>query len=352
VLLWLTVKYNEQNFLLIGYMYILGIESSCDETAIAIVDGRGSVIAHVLNSQVSMHAKFGGVVPELASRDHICHIVPLLDEALKRAQISLQDLTAIAYTAGPGLIGSLLVGATFAKSLAFALNIKAIAINHLEAHLLAAFLDNKDLQFPFITLLVSGGHTRLLEAKTLGQYKVLGDTLDDAVGEAFDKTAKLIGIDYPGGARLAALADKCKEVISDSFPRPLIKRKSLDFSFSGLKTHALQYWQNSSQDESAKMTLAKAFQDAVIDVLVAKCERALAQTGIKTLVVAGGVGANLSLRSKLKESCQNLAATACFPAMEYCTDNGAMVAYAGFLYYQKQCFDDDWAIKVQARWEL
>ncbi|KTD17386.1 tRNA (adenosine(37)-N6)-threonylcarbamoyltransferase complex transferase subunit TsaD [Legionella jordanis] len=336
-------------------MRVLGIESSCDETGIAIYDSEQGLLAHALHSQIAIHQQYGGVVPELASRDHVKYLVSLTDEALKQAQLSKKDMDAIAYTAGPGLIGALLTGACFAKSLALALNIPALAIHHLEAHLLAAKLDSKELDFPFLALLVSGGHTQFIEAQSLGNYKILGETLDDAVGEAFDKTAKLMGLPYPGGAMLAALADQASTVdIQElsSFPRPMTDRPGLDFSFSGLKTHALTAWNASQKDERAKIAIAKAFQDAVVDTLFIKCKRALQQTAERDLVVAGGVGANKALRNSLTKLMQDLGGRIFFPRPEYCTDNGAMVAYAGCLHLLGGKKDVSSAIEVKARWPL
>ena len=333
-------------------MRVLGIETSCDETGVAIYSAEKGLLAHVLYSQISLHKQFGGVVPELASRDHVKYLVPLVDEVLTQAKLNKTELDAIAYTAGPGLVGALLTGACFAKSLAFALNVPAIAVHHLEAHILAAKLDAPHLEFPFLVLLVSGGHTQLLEARALGEYRLLGDTLDDAVGEAFDKTAKLMGIGYPGGAALAKLADACDSPRLPEFPRPMTDRPGLDFSFSGLKTHALTSWNQSSKDESAQMAIAKAFQDAVVETLVIKCQRALKQSGSKRLVVAGGVSANQSLRKALTVLLQSSQGEVYFPRLEYCTDNGAMIAYAGCLHLLQQEQDSNWAIEVKARWSL
>jgi N6-L-threonylcarbamoyladenine synthase len=277
----------------------------------------------------------------------------LVDEALQQASLTKVDIDAIAYTAGPGLVGALLTGACFAKSLAFGLNKPALAIHHLEAHLLAAKLEAPQLDFPFLVLLVSGGHTQLIEARALGDYELLGDTLDDAVGEAFDKTAKLMGLPYPGGARLAELADSC---LTDDdlapFPRPMTDRPGLDFSFSGLKTHALTTWNNSQKDERARETIAKVFQQAVVDTLLIKCKRALKQTGSRRLVVAGGVGANRKLRTLLTSLMHDLKGEVFFPRLEYCTDNGAMVAYAGYLHLERGSKDGSQAIEVKARWPL
>ncbi|MGV3739991.1 MAG: tRNA (adenosine(37)-N6)-threonylcarbamoyltransferase complex transferase subunit TsaD [Gammaproteobacteria bacterium] len=331
-------------------MRVLGIESSCDETGIAVYCSDKGLLSQALFSQIAMHQQYGGVVPELASRDHIKRLIPLLNTVLESAQITLQDLDAIAYTAGPGLIGALLTGACFAKALAFSLNIPSLAVHHLEAHLLAAKLAMPSLEFPFIALLVSGGHTQLLEAKSLGHYQILGDTLDDAVGEAFDKTAKTLGLPYPGGAHLAKLASESTETIFPPFPRPMLDRPGLDFSFSGLKTHALQAWKKSKQDHAAKVGIAQAFQAAVVDTLVQKCQRAVQASAIKKLVVAGGVSANQALRAQLLATMQELEVEVYFPAMEYCTDNGAMIAYTGWLHFINGQQDNSLAIDVRARW--
>lgn len=336
-------------------MRVLGIESSCDETGVAIYDAAKGLLAHALHSQVITHREFGGVVPELASRDHVKHVISLTEEALSQAGMDKSELDAVAYTAGPGLVGALLVGASFAKSLAFGLNIPALAVHHLEAHLLAAKLDSPTLAFPFIVLLVSGGHTQLIEAKALGHYHLLGETLDDAVGEAFDKTAKLMGLPYPGGAKLAALADQYQwkdGKASLRFPRPMIDRPGLDFSFSGLKTHALTAWHNTPKTDESRMAIAKAFQEAVVETLLIKCTRAIKQTGHTDLVVAGGVGANLALREALRAFMMNSGGHVYFPRLEYCTDNGAMVAYAGCLHLLEGKKDASLAINVQARWPL
>ncbi len=334
-------------------MRVLGIESSCDETGVAIYCAENGLLGDALYSQIMMHRAFGGVVPELASRDHVKHLVPLVDEALQQANLDKTQLDAVAYTAGPGLVGALLTGACFAKSLAFALNIPSIAVHHLEAHLLAAKLDSPALEFPFLVLLVSGGHTQLIEARALGEYQLLGDTLDDAVGEAFDKTAKLMGIPYPGGSALARLADLNESAHAlPRFPRPMTDRPGLDFSFSGLKTHALMAWTHGSQNDEARAAIAKAFQDAVVETLVIKCRRALKQVASRRLVVAGGVGANQTLRTALAALMLELQGTVYFPRPEYCTDNGAMVAYAGCLHLMSGKKDLDWAIDVKARWPL
>jgi N6-L-threonylcarbamoyladenine synthase len=330
-------------------MLVLGIESSCDETGVALYDSKAGLLAHALHSQIDTHRKHGGVVPELASRDHVNYILPLVEEVLASAQVKKKELNGIAYTAGPGLIGALLVGASFAKSLAYALDIPALAIHHLEAHVLAAKMEDPSLEFPFVALLVSGGHCQLIEVKALGDYTLLGDTLDDAVGEAFDKTAKLIGIPYPGGAVLASLADEC-ESSPYVFPRPMKDRPGFDFSFSGLKTHAVLTWQRSLQDEQARRAIAKAFQDAVVEILVHQCKKVMQSLQAERVVIAGGVAANRALRHAL---CTELAPkTVYFPAIQYCTDNGAMIAYAGCLKMQAGAKDADLAIQVKARWPL
>lgn len=332
-------------------MIVLGIESSCDETGLAIYDSQRGLLAHCLHSQVDTHKVYGGVVPELASRDHVNYLIPLLDELLEKANISIHSIEGVAYTAGPGLIGALLAGACFAKALAYSLAIPAWAVHHLEAHVLAAKLEQPDLEFPFIALLVSGGHSQLIEAKALGQYQLLGDTLDDAAGEAFDKTAKMMGIEYPGGAVLAALADQCEET-PYRFPRPMTDRPGLDFSFSGLKTHALTTWAKSAQDDKARKEIAKAFQDAVIDTLFIKARRALQQTDCRRLVVAGGVGANRALREALLSWMSEKGGEVYFPCPEFCTDNGAMIAYAGCQYLMQGKKDAQAGIEVRARWPL
>ncbi len=336
-------------------MRVLGIETSCDETGIAVYCSEQGLLSHALYSQIALHRQYGGVVPELASRDHIKHLIPLLNQALDDAHLTKHELDAIAYTAGPGLIGALLTGACFAKSLAMGLNIPAIAVHHLEAHLLVAQLDTPNLAFPFLVLLVSGGHTQLLEARSLGDYRLLGDTLDDAVGEAFDKTAKMMGFPYPGGPKLAQLADEAtldSNIKLPSFPRPMTDRPGLDFSFSGLKTHALTAWQRSDQTDTARQIIAKSFQDAVVDTLLIKCERALNETGHRRLVVAGGVGANRLLRTKLAKVMQTRQAEVYFPRLSFCSDNGVMVAYAGCQHLLKGSRDLSHQIEVKARWPL
>ncbi len=311
-------------------MIILGIETSCDETGVAIYDERRGLLAHKLHSQIALHAEFGGVVPELASRDHIRKLLPLVQELLLAAKVTLQDLDAIAYTAGPGLVGALLVGAAFAKSMSLVLKVPAIPVHHLEAHILAPFLESSCCDFPFLALLVSGGHTEIIEATALGDYKILGETLDDAVGEAFDKVAKILGLPYPGGPELAKLATRGSRG-RFSFPRPMMKR-GLNFSFSGLKTCALEHFRKFGSDEQTKADIALAFQDAAIDSLVIKCHRAIKEHKFSQLVVAGGVSANTRLREELNIMAKKERVEVYYPRLEFCTDNGAMIAYAGMRY--------------------
>ncbi|WP_372760214.1 tRNA (adenosine(37)-N6)-threonylcarbamoyltransferase complex transferase subunit TsaD [Pseudoalteromonas sp.] len=309
-------------------MRILGIESSCDETGIAIYDDEKGLLAHQLYSQVKVHADYGGVVPELASRDHVRKTLPLIDEAFAQAGCGPEDLDGVAYTAGPGLVGALLVGTSIGRSLAYGWDIPAVAVHHMEGHLLAPMLEENVPEFPFIALLVSGGHTMMVKVSGIGQYQVLGESVDDAAGEAFDKTAKLLGLDYPGGPRLAKMAEQgvAKRFI---FPRPMTDKPGLDFSFSGLKTAASITIRENSDDEQTKADIAHAFQTAVIDTLVIKCKRALKQTGIKRLVIAGGVSANTQLRLQLERVMQGMKGQVYYPRTEFCTDNGAMIAYAG-----------------------
>lgn len=331
---------------------ILGIESSCDETGIAIYDSNKGLCANALYSQVEQHLEYGGVVPELASRDHVRKLVPLYKEALKQAQMTPKDIDAVAYTQGPGLIGALLTGACFAKSLAYGLNVPALGVHHLEAHLMAPMLETNPPTFPFIALLVSGGHSQILRVTQFGEYELLGETLDDAVGEAFDKTAKLMGFDYPGGPKLAKLAESGDEFAYD-FPRPMTNRPGLDLSFSGLKTHVLTTWKKSPQTEQVKADIAASFQRAICQTLIIKCRRAIEQTGIKSLVVSGGVSANAQLRQDLIDLLQSVNGKAYFPRLEFCTDNGAMVAYLGWRQLQETGkVDDSLAIKAFARLPL
>lgn len=310
-------------------MRILGIETSCDETGVAIYHSEKGLLAHALYSQTSIHAPFGGVVPELASRDHITKLLPLTKEVLAKSGLSLQDLDGIAYTAGPGLVGALLVGASFAKGLGYALNIPTIGVHHMEGHLLAALLEEPRPEFPFLALLVSGGHTMLVDVAGIGQYQILGESLDDAAGEAFDKTAKILGLGYPGGPLLAKLAEQGQKN-RFHFPRPLMDRPGLDFSFSGLKTFTLNTWNASEKTDQDRADVAFAFQEAVVDTLFMKCKRAIKQTAHNRLVIAGGVGANLHLRERLKTLESQFNCRVYYPRLEFCTDNGAMIAFAGF----------------------
>ena len=311
-------------------MRILGIESSCDETAIAIYDGNEGLIAHKIFSQINIHREYGGVVPELASRDHIHKTLPLIQEALKEANCKKPDIDGIAYTAGPGLAGALLAGAAIGRSLAWALNVPSIQVHHMEGHLLAPLIKNPHIQFPFLTLLVSGGHTQLIAAKQLGEYELLGESLDDAIGEAFDKSAKMLGLPYPGGPEIEKLAKQGRPG-KYRFPRPMTDRPGLDFSYSGLKTFAVNTFNTSNKTTQDKADIALAFQVAAIDTLFIKCKRALKQTALKQLVVAGGVSANQYLREKLSGLQGSLNVTTHYPEFEFWTDNGAMIAYAGYL---------------------
>ncbi|PID49345.1 MAG: tRNA (adenosine(37)-N6)-threonylcarbamoyltransferase complex transferase subunit TsaD [Proteobacteria bacterium] len=327
-------------------MRVLGIESSCDETGVAIYDTEQGLLAHRLFSQIALHAEYGGVVPELASRDHIRRVLPLTREVLAEAGLQLSDLDGVAYTAGPGLIGALMVGASIARSLAWGLGIPAVGVHHMEGHLLAPMLESNAPRAPFVALLVSGGHTMLVDVPRVGEYHLLGESVDDAAGEAFDKTAKLLGLDYPGGSLLAKLAEQGDPNIYQ-FPRPMLDRPGCHFSFSGLKTFTLNTWQHSSQTEQDKANIARAFEEAVVDTLFIKCRRALAQTERDTLVVAGGVGANRRLRERL----QTLQAKVFFPRLEFCTDNGAMIAYAGAIRLLAGT-NEPAAIALRPRWPL
>ena len=331
-------------------MRVLGIESSCDETGIAIYDDELGILSHQLYSQVKLHADYGGVVPELASRDHVRKTLPLIQAALAEAGCGPQQIDGIAYTAGPGLVGALLVGATIGRSLAMAWGKPAVAVHHMEGHLLAPMLEEQVPAFPFIALLVSGGHTLLVQVDGIGRYQILGESIDDAAGEAFDKTAKLLGLDYPGGAALARLAELGTPG-RFVFPRPMTDRPGLDFSFSGLKTFAANTIRSEGQDAQTRADIAHAFQSAVVDTLAIKCKRALKQTGLKRLVIAGGVSANRQLRQQLQQMMQELKGEVFYPRPEYCTDNGAMIAYAG-LQRLKAGQTVGLAIEVQPRWSL
>jgi N6-L-threonylcarbamoyladenine synthase len=313
-------------------MIVLGIESSCDETGIALFDSEKGLLAHTLHSQIEVHAEYGGVVPELASRDHVRYLIPLLEQVLQQANINKSMLDGVAYTAGPGLIGALMSGASTGRSLAWALNIPAVEVHHMEGHLLAPMLEEKAPEFPFVALLVSGGHTMLAHVKGIGQYELLGQSLDDAAGEAFDKTAKLLGLGYPGGPVLAAMAEKGRPG-AYKFPRPMIDRPGLDFSFSGLKTFALNTMQKVAREGELtvqdKADISLAFEEAVVDTLKIKCRRALEQQQCNKLVIAGGVGANIRLRTMIAEMISQLGGELFFPRIEFCTDNGAMIAQVG-----------------------
>ncbi len=310
-------------------MRVLGIETSCDETAAAIYDSERGLLAHALYSQVALHAEYGGVVPELASRDHIRKLLPLVRDAMTQAACDAMSIDGVAYTSGPGLIGALLVGACVGRSLAYAWDVPAVGVHHLEGHLLAPMLEAEHPDFPFIALLVSGGHTQLMRVDGIGDYTLLGETVDDAAGEAFDKTAKLLGLPYPGGAALAKLAESGRPDVF-RFPRPMTDRPGLDFSFSGLKTAVVVALQKlGAPDARARADLARGFEDAVVDTLVIKATRALDETGLNQVVVAGGVGANRQLRERLRAALEARGGAAFYPRMEFCTDNAAMIAFAG-----------------------
>jgi len=326
----------------------LGVESSCDETGIGIYTSKDGLISHKLFSQVKLHAEYGGVVPELASRDHIQKAIPLIKDALNESSVELSQLTGIAYTAGPGLSGALLVGSSIAQSLAWGLGIPALGVHHMEGHLLAPLLEENKPDFPFVALLVSGGHTLLVEVTRIGQYKILGESLDDAVGEGFDKTAKILGLGYPGGPALANLAKK-GDKDRFTFPKPMTDRPGLDFSFSGLKTFA----RNTFIDfPNEKANIAKAFEVAATETLTIKCKRALKQTGFKTLVVSGGVSANLSLRESLDQMSEEDDVSVFYPALNFCTDNGAMIALAGHYRFLAGHSNENYEISIKPRWSL
>jgi len=335
-------------------MKVLGIESSCDETAVAVYDADRGLLSHALHSQVKLHAEYGGVVPELASRDHVRYLLPLANQALVQAGVAKHELGGIAYTSGPGLIGALMVGASAGRALALTLNIPAVAVHHMEGHLLAPMLEHPAPTFPFVALLVSGGHTLLAEVRGVGQYQILGESLDDAAGEAFDKTAKLLGLGYPGGPVLAKLAEQGHSG-AYQFPRPMVDRPGLEFSFSGLKTFTLTSYQaaikKGGDEQQIKADIALAFEEAVVDTLMIKCRRALQQTGINRLVVAGGVGANKRLRQVLKDMVTKQGGELFYPRIEFCTDNAAMIAYVGCLRLMAG-ETEPLAINVRARWPM
>ncbi|MFO0512820.1 MAG: tRNA (adenosine(37)-N6)-threonylcarbamoyltransferase complex transferase subunit TsaD [Gammaproteobacteria bacterium] len=333
-------------------MRVLALESSCDESAAAVLDDRRGLLAHTLFSQVDLHRAYGGVVPELASRDHVQRLLPLVDTALAEAGTTPADLDGIAYTAGPGLIGALLTGAALARSLATAWGLPTVGVHHLEGHLLAPLLEPEPPPFPHLALLVSGGHTMLIEARAIGDYRLLGETRDDAAGEAFDKSAKLLGLPYPGGPHLARLAERGRAGVHE-FPRPMLDRPGLEFSFSGLKTAVLHAVRALPADagEADRADIARALEEAVVDTLVAKAMRALEETGLDALVVSGGVGANLRLRGKLHAAAQRRGARVYHPRLEFCTDNAAMIAVAGLARLAAGERDDP-GIRARARWPL
>lgn len=343
-------------------MRVLGIETSCDETGVAIYVTEAGIIAEVLHSQVALHADYGGVVPELASRDHIRKTLPLIAKVLTQANLSPADINGIAYTAGPGLVGALLVGASLGRSLAYSWQVPAVAIHHMEGHLLAPMLEDNPPAFPFVALLVSGGHTLLIQVSGIGQYQILGESVDDAAGEAFDKVAKMFGLDYPGGPAVAKLAQQ-GDAKRFTFPRPMTDRPGLDFSFSGLKTAVMNTIRQQGGDPAQAHTaglgieqqtcadIAAGFQRAVVDTMVIKCKRAMAQTALSRLVVAGGVSANVELRSALDKAMKKLGAEVFYPRPAFCTDNGAMIAYAGCQRLQAG-ESAGLEVMVKARWPL
>ncbi|MFJ3469159.1 tRNA (adenosine(37)-N6)-threonylcarbamoyltransferase complex transferase subunit TsaD [Pseudomonas sp. NPDC090201] len=335
-------------------MLVLGLETSCDETGVALYDSERGLLADALFSQIDLHRVYGGVVPELASRDHVKRMLPLIRQVLAEADCAATEIDAIAYTAGPGLVGALLVGASCAQALAFAWDIPALGVHHMEGHLLAPMLEETPPEFPFVALLVSGGHTQLVRVDGIGHYELLGETLDDAAGEAFDKTAKMMGLNYPGGPEISRLALKGVEG-RFTFPRPMTDRPGLTFSFSGLKTSALNTWQQcqsaGDDSEQTRCDIALAFQQAVVETLTIKCKRALKQTGLKRLVIAGGVSANRALRASLEQMLDGLGGNVYYARPEFCTDNGAMIAFAGCQRLQAGQ-KEDLSITVQARWPM
>ena len=336
-------------------MIVLGVESSCDETGLALYDTERGLLSHALHSQVAMHEEYGGVVPELASRDHIRRALPLLEQVLAKAALPKERIDAIAYTQGPGLAGALLVGSSVACSLALALDKPVLGVHHLEGHLLSPLLASERPEFPFIALLVSGGHTQLMRVDGVGRYTLLGETVDDAAGEAFDKSAKLLGLGYPGGPAISRLAEFGDPGVY-TLPRPMLHSKNLNFSFSGLKTAVLTLVKNNITNicEQDKANVARAFVDAIVEVLVAKCLAALKQTGLKRLVIAGGVGANRQLREALNAAAAKKRFRVFYPELEFCTDNGAMIAFAGAmrLQLQPEAAQKDYAFNVRPRWPL
>ncbi len=333
------------------FKLILGIESSCDETGIALYDNDLGLLCHTLHSQVALHDEYGGVVPELASRDHVQYILPLIIKALQQAGKSLQEIDAIAYTQGPGLSGALLVGASVGSSLAYSLGIPSIGIHHLEGHLLSPLLSTPAPAFPFVALLVSGGHTQLMRVDGTGKYTLLGETLDDAAGEAFDKSAKLLGLSYPGGAELSRLAEGGRPG-RFRFPRPMLHSGDLDFSFSGLKTAVLNACNQNLLNESVRADIASEAQAAIVEVLTTKTILALKQTGLNRLVIAGGVGANRLLRATLDNAGKQYGFNVFYPDLQFCTDNGAMIAYAGAMRLKIQKANEHYQFNVMPRWDL
>ncbi|MCC6134526.1 MAG: tRNA (adenosine(37)-N6)-threonylcarbamoyltransferase complex transferase subunit TsaD [Candidatus Contendobacter sp.] len=331
-------------------MLILGIETSCDETGLALYDSARGLLAHALHSQIALHAEYGGVVPELASRDHVRKTLPLLRELFRQADTPPDAVDGVAYTRGPGLIGALLVGAAIGRSLAWAWNVPALGVHHMEGHLLAPMLEPEPPNFPFVALLVSGGHSLLVRVDEVGCYHLIGESLDDAAGEAFDKTAKLLGLPYPGGPALAKLAEQ-GDPRRFTFPRPMTDRPGCNFSFSGLKTAALHAWRGLEPTPENQADVARAFEEAVVDTLAIKCGRALQTTELDRLVVAGGVGANRRLRERLRELAVARGGRVYYPRLEFCTDNGAMIAYAGWRRLAAGQRDDA-AIEVLPRWPL
>ena len=331
-------------------MLILGIETSCDETGIALYDSNKGLLGHTLHSQIDLHAEYGGVVPELASRDHIRYIIPLINQLLNKTSIAKEAINAIAYTAGPGLSGALLVGSTVGESLSFALGIPSIPVHHLEGHLLAPMLEDTKPVFPFLALLVSGGHTQIIHVKQIGQYDIVGDTLDDAAGEAFDKTAQLLGLGYPGGAKLSKLAESGKPKYD--LPKPMLHSKDFDFSFSGLKTAVLTLVKKQPElTNTIKANIAASFQESITEVLIFKTLKAMNSLNLNQIVVSGGVGANKQLREKLTKSSQENNFQLFFPSLEFCTDNGAMIALAGYLRHSLS-EKKDYRFTVMPRWRL